>query len=244
MRGALLGLALLTACSSPGGNRVSGDTRFERAFLFPLNVVVAMPGELEPGAERVDAALGSYLAERGRSFETLPFSDARVAWLASVKACMAAASSGCKGFEGAAGVLTQRLRSAREFDVLILPYLLMRPVRVSGSRARWDGVERMLETGVEHMRGGDVWLLNNIAQAQGSSLALFVFSADGRKIFEGVGGLDLPYRIEIPREQPTADELRYRFVPVPDLFDEPQHLREGIAIAFDPLIERRSTELE
>ena len=240
---ALFGLLSL-ACGSPStGNRVSGDSHFERALLFPLNVVVAMPGELEAGAGRVDEALRGYLAERGRSVETLPYSEARSAWIESVKACMAAAAQGCKGFDGAGSLLAQRLADGREFDALIIPYLTMRPARMQLRSVKWDGVSRTLETVGEFQRSGDVELMNSFnGTTQAPSLAVFVFSHQGRKMFQGVGGLDLAHRVRIEPGKVTIADTRWNFELVQDVFSDPEHLREGVAIAFYPLLAKEEPE--
>lgn len=242
MRGRLilvLGLLMASACGGAStGNRVSGDAQFERALLFPLNVVVAMPGALEGGAGRVDEAVRSYLTERGRHVDTMPFSEARSAWVASVKECIAAASSGCKGFDGAASLLAKRLADGREFDALIIPYLAMRPARMQMRNVKWDGVSRTLETIGEPTKSGDIDLSGSFnGQTQAPSLAVFVFSKQGRKMFQGVGGLDLAHRVRMdPGRGITIMDTRWNFELLPDVFANPENLREGVAVAFYPLL--------
>lgn len=235
---AALLLLLATACGSPSsGNRVSGDAQFERALLFPLNVVIAMPGELEPGAGRVDAAVRGYLAERGRSVDTMPYSEARTAWIESVKTCKAAGAQGCKDFEGAASMLAQRLGQQREFDVVIVPFLTMRPARMQYRSVKWDGVTRSIELVGEQQRAGSIQLDNSFnGPTQAPSLAVFVFSKQGRKLFQGVGGLDLVHRVVVQPGKVTIADTRWRFEPLPDVFANPENLREGVAVAFSPLL--------
>jgi hypothetical protein len=62
------------------------------------------------------------------------------------------------------------------------------------------------------------------------SLAVVAFSREGEKVFEGTGGLDLVERIHSPGGPTLEHELHE------DLFVDPTYLRDGVAIALDPLI--------
>jgi hypothetical protein len=68
------------------------------------------------------------------------------------------------------------------------------------------------------------------------SLHVAVFSAEGEQIFEGLGGLDLVQEVHFEGETPS--DLRWAMLPRPDAFDDRAPLREGIAVAFDPLLPR------
>lgn len=229
-------LALLAeGCATSPQNRLyrPAGADLQRVLLLPLNVVIAMPGELTSGAKRVDQALHGYLAERGKSIETLGLAEARKAWLASAMECKAV-GRGCRGFDGAARVLARHLRENREYELLIVPYLLLRPARMRLNNVAWDGVERRIERIGESNDGGFELDSGSI---EAPSLAVFAFSSDGDKLFQGVGGLDLAHRLVFPPKR-GSQALRWTFELRDDLFSDPALLREGVAVALDPLLPR------
>jgi len=69
--------------------RYAGAAAVREVVLLPLNVVIAMPSEVEPGADRVAAELLAYLKRQGKSVRSLSLVDARVAWLRSAEAVLA-----------------------------------------------------------------------------------------------------------------------------------------------------------
>src|SRR5688500_15434128 len=105
-----------------------------------------MPDELIEGSSDVDDVLLDYLAARGKSVQTVGFADATTAWRASEGDCRAAAAKGCDRFLRVASYAAQRLRADHDFDVLIVPYLLLRGARTNGYTASFDGVERTLKS--------------------------------------------------------------------------------------------------
>lgn len=192
-----------------------------------------MPSGLNDGAERVEEALHDYLARRGKAIEAIGYVDARDAWLASVKECRSQAEPGCNGFDGAMRVLARRLRLDREFDVLIVPYLLLQPAKVHLRTASWDGVERELE-----IVGMSPGISLDSVTMNAPSLAVFVFSSDGEKLYRGVGGLDLAHYLHVVPNRHSASTFSMAFELLDDVFTDPEPLREGIAIAMDPLLPR------
>lgn len=229
----------LVACAG-SSNRTAGDPEAYHALLvLPLNVVTAMPGELEEGAAQVDAALRGYLQGYGKSVETIPLSEARAEWVASAADLRAEVGPDAMTFEGAARHLARRLRAKHAYDALVVPGLAMRPARLRSRRVSWDGVDRKLETVGEPREHGSVTLANTFhGEIQAPSLAVYVFSPDGALLFQGIGGLDLAHRAHVYPGKYLGDtkwdmELR------PELFTDPALLREGVEVAFDPFLPRR-----
>src|SRR5262245_17655473 len=240
-RARLVGCAALFAaaawiacgCAAPRNHlyRKSGAD-FHRTFVLPLNVVAAMPRELAHRADEVEKTLLGYLSERGKGVETMGFDDAVAAWRASEQDCRSQDAKGCDRFAGVAPFMAQHLRSGHEFETLIIPYLFLRTARSDSDTARWHGVERPVDkTGPGFGPQGPMRLLKGEFRA--ASLKVFAFSADGKKVFEGVGGLDLVDRVSAPDEY-----LAYRIEVREDVLADPQQVREGIALALEDLVPR------
>jgi hypothetical protein len=225
---------VVCGCAAPRNHlHRKSAASFERALVLPLNLVAAMPEDLTAGAKRVDQALLGYLAERGKAIEAIGFADASAAWRASEAECRSQAAKHCDRFAGVAPFMARHLRRDHDYEVLIIPYLFVRTARSGSSTAAWHGVKRPVEkVGPGFGPEGPVRLVRGRIRA--ASLQVFAFSAEGKKVFEGVGGLDLvdrvygyseyePYRIEV-REGVLGDE---------------QMIREGVELALEQLVPRR-----
>jgi hypothetical protein len=224
--------SLAVGCPAPGYHP-HGRPEVQRALVLPLNVVAAMPGELTGGARHVDRSLLDYLAERGKSVQTIGFKDAVAAWRAGESDCRAAAAKGCDRFASVAPFAARRLRADHDYDVLIVPYLLLRGARTNGEVASFDGVKRSVQ--VSGYAGYPYPLSGRIRAA---SLKVFGFSPDGKKMFDGIGGLEVVDQIEAS-DRPGAYTTQVR----DNVLRDPDAIREGVARALSPLIPRpKSTE--
>jgi hypothetical protein len=223
---------LVCGCAAPRNHlyRKSG-ANFERAIVLPLNLVVSMPKELAGGAGRVEKTLHGYLAERGKAIETMKFADAIAAWRASEAECRSQGAKGCDRFAGVARFMAQRLRRNHDYQTLIIPYVFLRTARSTSSAARWHGVERPVEkSGSGFGPEGRARLVRGDILA--ASLKVFAFSPEGEKVFEGVGGLDLVDRVR-------ADDYGFYYTEVREnVLADPEMLREGVALALEPLVPR------
>lgn len=226
--------AIACGCAAPRNHLyLESGADFERAIVLPLNLVVAMPEELDGAARRVDKTLLGYLAERGKAIEAIGFTDASAAWRASETECRSQAEKGCDRFAGVARVLARRLRRDHDYQTLLIPYLFLRTARSGSSTARWHGVERPVEkSGPGFGPEGPMRLVRGEIRA--ASLKVFAFSVEGEKVFEGVGGLDLVDRVYAPDD---GYEL-YRIEVREDVLRDPARVREGVALALDPLVPR------
>jgi hypothetical protein len=110
------------------------------------------------------------------------------------------------------------------FDALLLPRLLLRPVRFRGAEVRFDGVARRLRL-VNVPRGT---MPSHLAgETTALSLAVDVYSADGRPLHSGRGGLDLALELDLASDR---SELRE------DALSDRAALREGIGVALAPYL--------
>jgi hypothetical protein len=98
----------------------------------------------------------------------------------------------------------------------------------------WDGVTRTLR--VRNPEGRNLQVLRDLdTQAAAPSLHVAVYSPDGQKLFEGVGGLDLLHALVIEGEPTRIDA---ELLPRSQIFAERSSLQEGIAVGFDPFLPR------
>jgi hypothetical protein len=232
--------SLVFGCPAPGYHPKHGG-EVERVLVLPLNVVAAMPKELVGGARQVDRILLDYLAERGKSVETTSFADAVAAWHAGEGDCRSEGKERCDRFLGVAPYTARRLRAQHDYDVLIVPYLLMRGARTNGVEATFDDVKRTVETPA-YGPDGPLWLARNRIRA--ASLKVYGFASDGDKVFAGIGGLDVVDRVEVSRDDgsngPYQNPYPYTYtVHVRDnLLGDPAMIREGVALALRRLVPR------
>ncbi len=222
---------IVCGCAAPRNHlyRKSGAD-FERALVLPLNLVAAMPEELAGRANRVDKALLGYLAERGKAIEAIGFADASAAWRASEAECRSQAEKRCDRFAGVAPFMARHLRTNHDYQTLIIPYLLLRTARSRSDTAAWDGVKRPVEKSGRGF-GPDGQMRFVRGEIRAASLEVFAFSAEGEKVFQGVGGLDL-----VDRLHGTNDFDPYDIEVREDVLGDEQMIREGVALALEPLV--------
>lgn len=203
--------------------------------LFPANIVVAPPQGLETATPYVDEEIGKYLDSHGKRVQVLTREEAFTEWLASAQALKDEVGESQMSFDGAAATLARRLHAKQRFDALVLPWIAVRPAKVRGRTVTWDGVTRTLR--ILNPQGRSLQVLRDLeARAAAPSLQVAVFSPDGRKLFEGVGGLDLVHLLVLEGE-PTRIEAEP--LSRSEIFADRTSVQEGIAVAFDPFLPRR-----
>lgn len=215
----VLGLTLLVACAKPAPKHdfaiepgQEGAPGAATVLLAPMNAFSEVPLELEEGAKQVFAATRSYLEEHGKSLQTLSLFEFRR--IASV----AASKTDSDDEQEFRRSLAAALHEHHEFDVLVLPDLVIRPGRLTSRSVRWDGVRRTAPG-----PPGYKWEGSTTA----ASLQIRVVGKDGTQLFEGIGGLDVLFEPNIRDE---------RMVLIAGLLSDPEHLREGVGIAFHPYL--------
>ena len=226
--------ALLAAIASPGCHAPGHDPQWrskaERTLVLPLNLVAAMPEELAGRARRVDEILVDHLAERGQAVDTIGFREASAAWRAGEDDCRVAAEKSCDRFARVAPYVARRLRTEHDYDVLIVPYLLLRGARTNGEVASFDGVRRSVQV----PGSASVGPFRFRGRIRAASLKLFGFSPDGIEVFDGIGGLDVVDRIEASSDEPGTYTVEVR----EDVLGDSDAIREGVARALSPFLPR------
>ena len=232
----------LASAACAGRNTIArghtGAGAVRDVLLLPLNVVVDPPPGLEDAAPFVEQEMHALLDAHGKRVRTLAREDADAAWLESAQALRAEVGSSEMGFDGAAAILARRLHALQPFDALVLPWIALRPAKVRGRTVTWDGVERTLR--VVNPQGRSLKILRDFqANAAAPSLQLAVFSPDGRRIFDGVGGLDLLHALVLEGEPTRIDA---ELLPRAQIFADRTAIQEGVETAFDPFLPRSSPQ--
>ena len=95
----------------------------------------------------------------------------------------------------------------------------------ASSNSRTRGLEARTIAGETQLEG----------TAPAATLHVAVFDAKGEKLHEAKGGLDLLVRVRVEGTGSSGAPI-FQFVPRSDLFENREHLREGIAAAFQPFL--------
>jgi hypothetical protein len=235
---ATLASAWLLACAGPPpkARSVLAGGAARNLLILPLNVTAKMSPELEDLSALVWSELETYLRAEGKRLRTVSFRDARRLWLSSVQQARAGAKGARAGFDDAARVLVLELAKHADFDTVIIPSLFIREAPISGNTAAWDGVERSLEFQQSGRVIGNLSADRDfVGVAPAASLHAVVLDAEGNKLQDAVGGLELLVRVRMNEAFGSAalgSDLE--FAPRTGDFTDPENVREGIADALAP----------
>jgi hypothetical protein len=230
-----IGQELACASAPPVERSVLEGSPARDVLLLPFNVAVVMPKELEVLSATVWDELETYLRAEDRRLRTVSFPDARRLWRRGVRQLRAGKADARVALDDAARALVLELARHAEFDTVIAPSLFVRQARISGRIAAWDGVERPVEieaVGIAARRFVAQTPLEGVAPA--ASLHAVVLDAEGNKLQEGLGGLELLVRVRVQADRTGGAKLA--FETRTDLFAEREHVRDGIARALSPFL--------
>ena len=233
-------LALLLGCSTDGSHNQlvpgnEGAPGVESFLLLPMNVAISLVPELEDAAALLEPEVAGFLREHGRSVQEISFGEAHREWVAAAKEVT---SRGLElGFDRNVAMFAERLRHSRDFDSMVMPAVIGRDIRVSGSFGQWDGVSRRFPTHNEPRfkpgQSGGVVGHGFAGTFMGASLHVMVFTREGSRVFEGRGGLDFVQYADLSGALATGRwEIRRR----DDFLEDPEVVREGIRLAFAPYL--------
>lgn len=229
-------VALVLACSTPPERRsdIAASPPSDRVVVAPLNLALRIPAELSGKGEPVWQELLGYLHERDRQIDVLAPVSAERLWLEATADLdrtdrRAALRSAYSHF-------ARELARHRDFDVLVVPSLLMRPGHLSGSHAHWDGVQRELpntaalaDAGLGELLSSGIRVAGLSGKVAAASLHLVLLSADGSWLHDGLGGLVLLQ--ELQRDNAPGGALAFATREAP--FADRESLREGVVRAFE-----------
>jgi hypothetical protein len=200
-----------------------------RVVVAPLNLALRLAPDLEDAVEPVAEEIIRYLQSHGAKVAVIWPPDAWSLWRDSMAAIQR--SEGLTlDLETAARVFVRALTEHADFDLLVMPSLVYREARVLGRSARWDGVLRKISVGTRTPTGASVVAAEWRGRITALSLHAPVFTPDGRRVFQGWGGLDLVHDAVLDREgNPGRSFLRLQR----QLLENAEHVREGVALALE-----------
>jgi hypothetical protein len=223
------------ACASPATPGPAATApRLGRVIVVPLNLGLHTPSELRDGEAAVWSELIGYLRAQDRSLAVVEADDALALWGDALDEL--ADSADPVGSRAAASRFAQLLAEHVEYDVVVIPSLVIRRARVGGNHASWDGVRRPLpvrtplpiasavDTGLEGVTVSG--FKGSIAAA---SLHVAMLGADGEPLYEGLAGLDVIQELTHGAAAPAAE---WTLAPRGDSFADASGLREGVERAF------------
>jgi hypothetical protein len=241
--GGVLGVAVALGCTAPAPYYLApgqqGAPGIRRVLLCPPNLVYSLRSEVANAVEPVQKEIAAYLEARDLEVQHLDLREGRRRWAA---AAVEARQRGSK--EAALAIFAQGLGESSDFQILVMPSLLLHSVRVVDSSGTWNGVRRsMAMVGRPSLGGGGSADTFTKGVAYGgitgdvmvTSVHVMVFSRDGERVFEGRGGLDFIQEIDLTGARGWHYELRAKSHPLRD----PEVLREGVEIALSPWLPRR-----
>jgi hypothetical protein len=226
-------LSLVAAVDADEPRPAAPDTG--RVVLVPVNLAVRAATAVEPGLEPVRSALVAYFASAHRPAAALPRDEAGALW----NEVMADEKKAGRGSDLYAAYrrFAMRVADQAEFGSIAFPTLVIRPARLNGRTAEWDGVHRPIDVpdriseAIETFRDGKIWLDRHGVSGElaAASLHVAVFSPSGELLHEGTGGLVLLQELAPPAKR---DEIQLTTVMRANPFQAPDQLREGIEVAF------------
>ena len=230
----------LLACSSPTPDAGHSNTiqATDRVIVAPLNLALRMPAEIDGMQDPVWQALLEHFETRNRAVQQIENSDAQRLWSGVVNEMGPA-----RELSGATSRFARQLAEHSDYDLLVMPALVLRRAAVRGHQAYWDGVRRRVSVDdawdglIDEIggTGGDSTVRGLNGRLAGASLYVVVLTPDGHAVSEGLGGLDLLHEAEHARH---AQRGEWRVVLREEPFATPRHLQEGIRVALERKLPR------
>jgi hypothetical protein len=230
----LLSVALgsVSCARAPGPSAAGTGNGSPRVAIAPLNLAQDAGPELEDAEKVVAEELARFFQERGARVGVVHRGDAERAWRAVQGATEDAGSEG-DGLDIAAAAFTLALRQHSDFafDYVLIPSLVLRDARVFGRIASWDGVRRRVRprraSGATQAHYFREWE----GEISGLSLHVLVYEPDGRRVYEGWGGLDLTHDPVV-----VGNSMSPRPMPQAEALANAGYVREGVELALRPYL--------
>ena len=226
----------LWGCGSPQKAGKSPIRGAERILVAPVNLAVRLSPVLEDAVEPVREALIQYLQGRGADVSLVWGPDAWNLWRDAV-AKVSGSNGKRENFDAIAGVFVRELNRHAEFQLLVMPSLVYRGARVRGHTAQWDGVRRRVKTQQGRVAGAGCAVLGSQAgetywdgEIPALSLHVRVFQPEGRRVYEGWGGIGLTHAAELSDCRQSGGQP---LVLQSEFFQDTAQIREGVAAALD-----------
>lgn len=233
--------ASLAGCASSSRSPAAlAGARVQRVAVAPMNIVLALPAELESSAGSVQTALVEYLSFHGKAVVEIDYRTGRSLWRESMQEVIRTKKP--QSFESAARVYVGRLRAHGEFDALVIPSIFLQNVetRTSATLARWDGARERVRI-ERHVPGATT--CEQGYRTKAASILVKVFDAEGELLHSAQSGLELVEHIEVRSNEEKGGGWRTcEWVTNTPALDDPERIMEGIARGLDPFLPERIPE--
>ena len=234
---AALAALACTSARTPSAEQATITLRLGRVLMAPFNLALSVPTELQDIDEPVWYELLRHFQTQDQQVTVIAPVDAELLWMDAIAELEE--SGAALDLPTASAHFARRVREQVNYELLLMPSLVLRSARVRGRHAYWDGVRRRL-----HIRGTPMygpiteiglpgnhpgmWGLSGRVSA--ASLHVALLSSDGRFVYQGLGGLDLIQEATLdPRASRETWQLVLREAP----FANVESVRQGIALAFE-----------
>jgi hypothetical protein len=234
---AALAALACTSARTPSGEQAAAALGSGRTLVAPLNLGLRAPVELKDVDEPVWHELLRYFQAQDRQVILIAPVDAELVWMDTIAELEQ--SGAAHDLPTASAHFARRLGEQLDYELLLMPSLVLRSARVQGRLASWDGVRRRLRVRTTPSNGPiiEIGLLGNHPAVWGltgrvaaASFHIAVLTSDGRFLHQGLGGLDLIQEATLDRRAPRETwQLVLREAPFADV----ESLRQGIALAFE-----------
>jgi len=233
---ALLALACATPWTPTTPATTAGTISVSRLVVAPLNLGLRAPSALNVDGEPVWDELVQYFHAQDRAMKVIDPDGAKRIWEQSFAELV---DSGLKpDLASASQHFARRLAEHSDYDLLVMPSLVLRSARVRGGTVYWDGVRRklpvssVLPTGsIDEVAPMGVratqWSLEGRVAAV--SLHVAVLTSDGHPVYQGIGGIAVLQEAKLAATGSGSWELVDRT----DAFDERASVSRGIGVAFE-----------
>lgn len=229
---AALLLSMLACASKPADEPPL--PRISAVLLAPVSFNQNLPAPLEKGAPIVQEIVAGVLWEWDIRVSAPPADEFQGTWKNEGQSVGSLYGADGKldpaRFDAAVNALIAAYRARGvQFDALVIPYLAVRSGAITGQSVGWDGTSRQLplersNRDVTHM------VARRGLHARCTSVLVLVYDAQGKRLFERYGGLEVAQRMQMA-------EGHWRWTDRGDLFRNRKDLEEGVRFALQPLIE-------
>lgn len=208
--------------------------RISAVLLAPVSFNQHLPAPLEKGAPIIHEIVAGVLWEWDIRVSSPPADEFQGTWKNEGQSVGSLYRADGKldpaRFDAAVKALIAAYRARGvQFDALVIPYLAVRSGAITGQSVGWDGTSRQLplersNRDVTHM------VARRGLQARCTSVLVLVYDAQGERLFERYGGLEVAQRMQMAEGQ-------WRWTDRGDLFRNRKDIEEGVRFALQPLIE-------
>jgi hypothetical protein len=193
----------------------------------------SMPEPLEQGIASTQEVLVRVLWEQDVRVISPPVDHFRMAWLTAERGVGSLAGPDGK-FDPSRydavvrGVMEAYQEGGEKFDVLLLPYVVLRKGAVTGHSVKCDSVSRMLPLEYVNRDAAHIEARRGL-ETSCTALRVLAYAADGQRLYERYGGLEVAWRMRV-------DGLNWKWTERGDLFRNRKDLEEGAGVVLSPLL--------